>query len=100
MGRSNVEAVAIEEMLSITPGDHDTVGPGLIGETARKVDGQPEHVAADEDRRPGGYAAMQGWQRLDGAKPGDEIERISIASSKLWATNITSSPMNFTTRPS
>ena len=53
MGRSNVEVVAIEEMLPITPGNHNAVGPGLIGETAGKVDGLPKDVAADEARRPG-----------------------------------------------
>ena len=66
MGRSNVEVVAIDEMLPITPGNHDAGGPGLIGETAGKVDGLPKDVAADADRRPGSYTAMHGWHRFDG----------------------------------
>ena len=75
MRGANVEVVAVEEMLSIAPGHRDAVGPGLIGQTARKVDGLPEPVAANENRRPRSNTAMQGRQRVDGSKPREEIKR-------------------------
>ena len=61
--------------VTLPSGDDDTVLPCLISESARKVDGQPEHITGDAYSRTGCDATVHRRHQIDRSQTGDEIER-------------------------